>query len=107
MGSRGMLHYDGKGIYSVTAFPVPPEKILNTTGAGDAVASKFLEGLIKGQDPDTILLRAAAAGAIKVQSAKVGAKEGLPTNREIDEFLSANRDQATLRSHVPKIKAGL
>jgi len=105
LGSKGILHYDGKTMYSVTAFPVPPEKILNTTGAGDTVASRFLEGQIREQDPDTILLRAAAAGAIKVQSKKIGAKEGFATQNEIDEFLSANRDKATLKSYTPKRKA--
>ena len=106
LGSKGIKHYDGKTMYTINAFPVPPEKILNTTGAGDVVASKLLEGLIKKQDPDTILLRAAAAGAIKVQSKKVGAKDGLSTNEEIDKFLSENRDQVTLKSYTPKLKAG-
>lgn len=106
-GSKGILHYDGKTMCSITAFPVSPQKILNTTGAGDVVASKFLEGLIKRQDPDTILLRAAAAGAIKVQSKKVGAKEGFATNEDIDKFLAANRDRVTIKSYSPKLKRGV
>lgn len=104
LGPRGMLHYDASTIHSITAFPVPPEKILNTTGAGDVVASKFLEGLIKKQDADTILLRASAAGALKVQSSRIGAKEGLAANSEIDSFLAANRDQVTLKSYSPRLR---
>ena len=104
LGPGGILHYDGNCVNRVSAFPVPPERILNTTGAGDVAASKLLEGLIKGQDTETLLLRATAAGDMKIQSEKVGAKEGLPTNGEIDEFLSANRDRVTLKSHTPELK---
>ena len=60
-------------------------KVVDTTGAGDAFAAGFLYGLIKGFDLETCgkLGNFVAARCIS----HMGARAGLPTKREVEEFL--------------------
>ena len=44
------------------AFPSDPEKIINTTGAGDTAAAAFILAILNGESPDNSLIFAAIAG---------------------------------------------
>ncbi|MBD3166967.1 hypothetical protein GF324_10235 [bacterium] len=97
-GGDGIMHMRDQEVHTIGAFPVEPEEIVNTTGAGDTVAAFFLDGLIRDLDVPTILKRAAAAGSMKITHEEIGAKEGVPTAEELDAFLEQNGDQVEVRS---------
>ncbi|WP_457555037.1 carbohydrate kinase family protein [Candidatus Pyrohabitans sp.] len=82
LGEEGCVIASGSGRIRVPALKT---KVVDTTGAGDAFATGFLYGLLKGYDLETCrkLGNFVAARCI----AKVGARAGLPTKREVEEFL--------------------
>jgi ribokinase len=61
--------------------------VADTTGAGDAFDAGFMAALICGRHLREALTWGAGAAAMKIQ--KRGARNGLPTRRELMEFLSA------------------
>ncbi len=100
-GTRGaeMLLELGAGMVAVTrgaegctvvgeeevSVPAVSTEVVDTTGAGDAFAAGFLFGLLRGYKPEICarLGNFVAARCI----AQVGARAGLPTAREVEEFL--------------------
>jgi len=64
--------------------------IVDTTGAGDAFHGAFAWALAKGQGPAACARIAAATAALKCR--RLGARAGLPTRNELDEFLAARVD---------------
>lgn len=82
-GERGAFVYDGKHFNMIS--PYRPDKLVDTSGAGDAfTVATCLEYLVSGD----ILLAAkygSAAGALAVS--KRGGIASLPTEEEISEFL--------------------
>jgi len=81
LGKEGIIAVDDERCYRIGTYPV---KVVNTVGAGDVSAAVFWEGFYRKLKTEEILQRAAAASSIKVQTA--GAKRGLPTNKQIEEF---------------------
>jgi sugar/nucleoside kinase (ribokinase family) len=82
LGKEGILAVDHERCYKIGAYQV---KAVNTVGAGDTCAAVFWDGLHRKLEMKEVLQRASAASSIKVQTP--GAKKGLPSNLEIEEFL--------------------
>lgn len=82
-GARGSLCYvEGQFIIS-NAFR--PPVIRDTTGAGDAFRAGFIYGLCKGLSIEETMRTANAVAAL--QCREFGARDGLPTEAELIEFL--------------------
>lgn len=64
--------------------------IVDTTGAGDAFHGAFAWALANGQGPAACARIAAATAALKCR--RLGARAGLPSRNELDEFLAARVD---------------
>jgi sugar/nucleoside kinase (ribokinase family) len=83
-GERGCLWYDEEGNVSrLPALPVPTEKIIDTSGAGDVfhgayVASYLARPQARWRDH---LLFARAASAFKIQN--LGNEAGLPSQADV------------------------
>jgi sugar/nucleoside kinase (ribokinase family) len=85
-GRQGILLADEKKFY--IAAQTYDVDVRNTVGAGDASAAALWHFIQRGLDKQSIIQRVLAAGAIKIQTA--GAKAGLPTENEIEEFIQEN-----------------
>lgn len=72
--------------------PAFPVDVVDTTGAGDAFHGGFTWGLVHGLDEAGCARIAAATAAIKCR--ELGARAGLPTHAELEEFLAASRAPA-------------
>lgn len=70
-------------VYRAEAFDIP--EVVDTTGAGDSFASGFTTGLLEGMDLADCLMRGNACAALAIQ--KAGAREAMPTRRELEAFL--------------------
>jgi sulfofructose kinase len=64
--------------------------VVDTTGAGDAFHGAFAWALAEGHTPEQCALIAAAVSALKCR--RLGARAGLPTRAELEEFLAARVD---------------
>lgn len=62
-------------------------EVVDTTGAGDAFHGAFVWALANGHDDATAARLASAVAAMKCR--RLGARAGLPTARELKEFLDA------------------
>jgi sulfofructose kinase len=83
MGIEGaMVYCQGQFIRS-SAFDVPGG-CRDTTGAGDAFRGGFLYGLLSGEDIETSLRLANGVAGLKCRT--LGARTGLPSKSELDEF---------------------
>jgi sugar/nucleoside kinase (ribokinase family) len=84
MGEAGaMVYFEGQFLRS-DAFKVP-DGCKDTTGAGDAFRGGFLYGFLTGKDIETSLMLANAVAALKCRA--LGARTGLPTKKELEEFV--------------------
>ncbi|MBA3442733.1 MAG: carbohydrate kinase family protein [Pyrinomonadaceae bacterium] len=81
-----ILYCDGVFLES-PALPVPGG-CRDTTGAGDAFHAGFLYGLLRGEQIQTSLQLGCAVAALKCRA--LGARQALPTETELNEFLSEN-----------------
>jgi ribokinase len=85
LGEKGALLHGEAGTHVVPAFRV--EKVVETTGAGDAFNGGFAVALAEGQSPvDAIRFGCATAG-LSVQ--KPGTAPSMPTRAEIEAMLKA------------------
>ena len=85
LGEKGALLHGEAGTHMVPAFRV--EKVVETTGAGDAFNGGFAVALAEGQSPvDAIRFGCATAG-LSVQ--KPGTAPSMPTRAEIEATLRA------------------
>ena len=85
LGIQGAVVYcDGQFVES-PAFEAPGG-CKDTTGAGDAFRGGFLYGLLKGDDIETSMKSANAVAAMKCSA--LGARPGLPTRQQLEDFLS-------------------
>jgi len=85
MGERGVLWYDETGaVQSLPALPVPRERVLDTSGAGDVFHGGYLYSWLAnpGKSWREHLSFARAASAFKVQH--LGNEAGLPTIADIE-----------------------
>jgi len=87
IGAAGAVVYCGGTFIESPGFKAPGA-CRDTTGAGDAFHGGFLYGLLTGSDIETSLKLGNAVAAIKCSA--LGARTALPTNSELDTFLSNN-----------------
>ncbi len=87
-GAKGYswLAQSGEGGHQ-PAFPI---EVVDTTGAGDAFHGAFAWGLANGSAPKDCARLAAATAALKCR--RLGARAGLPTLAEVEEFLTTRVD---------------
>src|SRR5215475_9493787 len=83
-GSRGALAYVESQFIASPAFR--PPVIRDTTGAGDAFRAGFIYGLCKGLGIEETMRAANAVAAL--QCRELGARDGLPTEAELKQFLA-------------------
>jgi sugar/nucleoside kinase (ribokinase family) len=84
-GERGLLWYDETGsVHLMTALPVPPQRILDTSGAGDVFHGAYVYSYLTntGKTWDEHFRFARAAAAYKIQH--LGNEAGLPTVAEVE-----------------------
>ena len=86
LGSAGARLYDRGKHYIVEAAKTQP---VDTTGAGDTFTGYFLSGLMKNENWDDILQKAAAASSIAIS--KKGAVESIPGREEVEKKLKENK----------------
>lgn len=85
LGEKGALLHGAAGTHMVPAFRV--EKVVETTGAGDAFNGGFAVALAEGKSPvDAIRFGCATAG-LSVQ--KPGTAPSMPTRAEIEALLAS------------------
>ncbi len=86
LGSEGCFIANKEGSWTVSGFPA---QVVDTTGAGDAFAAGFLAGILENRTPVTCgkLGNAVAARCV----AKMGARAGLPSRSELEDFLPTCR----------------
>jgi len=86
LGAAGALVVarDGAAIRTVPVTAVSVTSV-DTTGAGDAFNGALAEGLASGRPLYETVRRAVAAAGLA--TTKSGAREGMPTGRELDAFL--------------------
>jgi sulfofructose kinase len=85
LGARGaVLYHEGRFVES-PAHAVPGG-CRDTTGAGDAFHAGFLHAMLRGDDVETALRTATAVAALKCRA--LGARAGLPTRRELEDFVA-------------------
>lgn len=84
-GSRGALAFVENTFVASSAFRPPVLK--DTTGAGDAFRAGFIYGLCKGLNIEETMRAANAVAAL--QCREMGARDGLPTEMELMQFLAS------------------
>lgn len=67
----------------------PPEKIVDTVGAGDGFAAGFISGVMEGLPLEEAVKRACAIGTIQIMH--VSDNEGLPTRDELKNFMDKHQ----------------
>jgi ribokinase len=75
----------GAIIDGLSEIPTPSVQAVDTTGAGDCFNGVFAAALAEGRDVAEAARRAVFAAAISVT--KTGAREGMPTLAELEDFL--------------------
>jgi 5-dehydro-2-deoxygluconokinase len=86
MGEKGSVTITRDGEFTTGVFPASPVK---PTGAGDSFMGGFVAALAKGHDLQTAVLRGSASAAIVVS--KIGCAPAMPSDDELDLFLSEHR----------------
>ena len=84
MGDRGLIWGKGQARGRLAAFAVDA---VDTTGAGDVFHGAYAATLIDGMEWRATLHYASAAAALCCT--KMGARLGIPTRQEVEDFLSA------------------
>jgi sugar/nucleoside kinase (ribokinase family) len=84
-GARGALAYVENQFIASPAFR--PPVIRDTTGAGDAFRAGFIYGLCQGLSIEETMRAANAVAAL--QCRELGARDGLPTEAELKQFLES------------------
>lgn len=82
-GADGAVFWDGSRRIESPAFKVPTA---DTTGAGDVFHGGFIYGLIRNLNLEDTIRFAHAVAAMKCM--QIGARRGIPTLSEVQEFLS-------------------
>jgi ribokinase len=83
LGENGALLHGAEGTHRIPAFMV--EKVVDTTGAGDAFGGGFAVALSEGQSPSEAVRFGCATAALSVQ--KPGTAPSMPTRAEIEALL--------------------
>lgn len=86
LGSKGAYVRTGSESFYQEGFKV--EKVVDTVGAGDGFAVGVITGILEGLSIQDTITRANAIGAIQVTF--VSDNEGLPTRKELDQFIGSH-----------------
>ena len=89
LGAKGLVYLDGDRFGRMKAFRV---KVVDTTGAGDVFHGAFCYGLVAGFALEQNLRFASAAAAMKCRH--IGGRAGIPTRREVMQFLKHGPHEA-------------
>jgi ribokinase len=75
---------------SIKVWEVPADEVatVDSTGAGDAFCGALAAALAEGRPLAEAVRRAVAGSALATTHS--GAREGMPTAKELDEFLTAH-----------------
>lgn len=82
-GAHGAVVGEENNVYRVDGFKV--DQIVDTVGAGDGFAAGVLSGLLDGCSVRESVRRGNAIGALQIMNR--GDNEGLPTIKELEEFV--------------------
>ena len=74
--------------YMVPGFKV--KKVVDTVGAGDGFAVGVISGILEGINIEDSVRRGNAIGAMQIMD--VSDNEGLPTRKQLEEFMRAEND---------------
>jgi sugar/nucleoside kinase (ribokinase family) len=66
-GANGAFAVDSAGVHHLAAFPL--ERLVDTSGAGDAFAAGFLFALINGEKPEWALAKGVSCASDVLQAA--------------------------------------
>lgn len=83
LGSQGAVFWNRGTLLRSPAFKVP---VSDTTGAGDVFHGAFIYGLLQAWALERTVRFANAAAALKCT--QIGARRGIPSMRQVDEFLN-------------------
>jgi ribokinase len=83
MGEAGAYLLDDDG---ETGIPAPSVRAVDSTGAGDCLNGVLAAGLLEGRPIREAAARAVAAATMS--TAVAGAREGMPTRQELEEYLA-------------------
>lgn len=82
LGEQGVIASDGDDVWEVGAFKTEP---VDTTGAGDAYASAFTYGILKGLSIEECCVLGNAMASLKIR--KIGGWAGMPDKEQLSRFL--------------------
>jgi ribokinase len=85
LGVKGSLGWGGGGFVFQKAFSI---RAVDTTGAGDVYHGAYIYGLLRGWEMSRCMLFASVAAALKCRH--TGARRGIPSLSEVEEFISEN-----------------
>jgi ribokinase len=85
-GSKGVMFYKNGEKVEIPSIQV---EAVDTTGAGDSFNGSLASGLCEGLEIDEACRFANVVGAISVT--KLGAQTGMPTKKEVEEFLQLHK----------------
>src|SRR6201996_6060858 len=90
LGDNGVLAWDGKRLYQLSAYSVP---VVDTTGAGDIFHAGFIYGLLQNWPLERQLDFGCAAAALNC--AAVGARGGIQSVRDIEHLMATGARHQT------------
>lgn len=88
-GADGAETFTKDGSFHTPAYP--PEKIVDTVGAGDGFAAGVESALMEGLSLEEAVRRGSAIGTIQIMH--VSDNEGLPTREELEKFMAENKQK--------------
>ena len=94
LGDNGVLAWDGKQLYQLSAYSVP---VVDTTGAGDIFHAGFIYGLLQNWPLERQLDFACAAAALNCASA--GARGGIQSVQAIKELMATGVRHLPAHAH--------
>lgn len=86
-GADGARVFTEENAFHVHAYP--PEKIVDTVGAGDGFAAGVISGVMEGLPLEEAVQRGCAIGTIQLMV--VSDNEGLPTREELAKFMAEHK----------------
>jgi sulfofructose kinase len=94
LGDNGVLAWDGKRLYQLSAYSVP---VVDTTGAGDIFHAGFIYGLMQNWPLERQLDFACAAAALNCTAA--GARGGIQSVEAIEQLMASGLRRLPVHAH--------
>jgi sulfofructose kinase len=94
LGDNGVLAWDGKQLYQLSAYSVP---VVDTTGAGDIFHAGFIYGLLQNWPLERQLDFACAAAALNCAS--TGARGGIQSVEAIEKLMATGVRHLPAHAH--------